>query len=173
MPSACTPNHLFFLLAESVSGLQGILSRLLHDRTPGVRGEAVKALAYVAAVADASAGRWLLLLGEASSVLVLGFARGARGEGGGACSRVECLTVAEEIPLTTRPLGEGAVFTTGGAMFADDGQWLIPLCQRAGSRVFCFMVSTSAGHATFCLLRRPNMAAVGGAGGGGGTCIDA
>lgn len=43
---------------------QGILSRLIHDRTPGVRGEAVKALAFVAAVADASAGRWLLLLGE-------------------------------------------------------------------------------------------------------------
>lgn len=44
--------------------IQGILSRLLHDRTPGVRGEAVKALALVAGVADASAVRWLLLLGE-------------------------------------------------------------------------------------------------------------
>lgn len=49
-------------------GAQGILSRLLHDRSGGVRGEAVKALAFVAAVADASAGRWLLLLGEASCV---------------------------------------------------------------------------------------------------------
>lgn len=44
--------------------LQGILSRLLHDPIAGVRGEAVKALALVATVADASAGRWLLLLGE-------------------------------------------------------------------------------------------------------------
>ncbi len=48
----------------SVIGYQGILSRLLHDRTPGVRGEAVKAMALVAGVADASAVRWLLLLGE-------------------------------------------------------------------------------------------------------------
>ncbi|CAM9844077.1 unnamed protein product, partial [Ectocarpus sp. 8 AP-2014] len=47
---------------------RGILSRLLHDRTPGVRGEAVKALALVAAVADASAVRWLLLLGERASL---------------------------------------------------------------------------------------------------------
>lgn len=45
---------------------QGILSRLLHDPIAGVRGEAVKALALVATVADASAGRWLLLLGEVS-----------------------------------------------------------------------------------------------------------
>ncbi|CAM9679562.1 unnamed protein product, partial [Laminaria digitata] len=44
--------------------LRGILSRLLHDPIAGVRGEAVKALALVATVADASAGRWLLLLGE-------------------------------------------------------------------------------------------------------------
>lgn len=51
------------------SGNQGILSRLLHDRSGGVRGEAVKALAFVAAIADASAGRWLLLLGEASCVM--------------------------------------------------------------------------------------------------------
>ncbi|CAN0314690.1 unnamed protein product, partial [Hapterophycus canaliculatus] len=43
---------------------RGILSRLLHDRTPGVRGEAVKALASVAPMADVTAVRWLLLLGE-------------------------------------------------------------------------------------------------------------
>ena len=55
----------------SLQRVQGILSRLLHDRTPGVRGEAVKSLALVAGVADASAVRWLLLLGEVRLVLHL------------------------------------------------------------------------------------------------------